>query len=162
MPDKDAVACARTLVRRTGQFRPLWLGGRSASVVEVARGGGRRPQAGVGVPAASGSRSWCRRRGGTARRWRPARGRWPGRRRAAPRTAAAVPRSAGPGRVMPSPHRDRLANHVRVRIGNATDCDRTGRRGTEATEQIVVTKVRRAADGQQPTVVGTNTSTDEL
>jgi transposase len=33
---------------------------------------------------------------GTAR-WRPARGRWPGRRRAALRTAPAAPRSAGPG-----------------------------------------------------------------
>src|SRR5215212_9974921 len=36
MPDKDAVARARTVVRRTGQFRPLWLGGRSPSAVEVA------------------------------------------------------------------------------------------------------------------------------
>ena len=32
---------------------------------------GRTPRAGAGVPAASGSRSWCRRRGCRARRWRP-------------------------------------------------------------------------------------------
>jgi hypothetical protein len=51
---------------------------------------GRMPRAGVGVPAASGSRSWCHRRGGTARRWRPARGRWLGRRRAVPRIAPAA------------------------------------------------------------------------
>jgi hypothetical protein len=56
---------------------------------------GRMPRAGAGVPAASGSRSWCRRRtyGSTlaaARRW------WPGRRRAAPRTAPAALRWAGP------------------------------------------------------------------
>ena len=39
----------------------------------------------------------------------------------------------------------------------------TGRpAGTEATEQVVVTKVRGAADGQQPTVVGIITSADEL
>jgi hypothetical protein len=53
-------------------------------------GGGGTPRAEAGAPAASGSRSWCRRRGGTARRWRPTRGRWPGRRRAAPRTAPVV------------------------------------------------------------------------
>jgi hypothetical protein len=58
---------------------------------------GRRPLAGAGVPAASGSRSWCRRREGRARRWWPPHRWWPGRRRAALRTAAAAPRSAGPG-----------------------------------------------------------------
>jgi hypothetical protein len=57
---------------------------------------GRTPLAGAGVPAGSGSRSWCRRRGGRARRWWPPSGSWPGRRRAAPRTAPAAPRSAGP------------------------------------------------------------------
>jgi hypothetical protein len=57
---------------------------------------GRTPLAGVGVPAALGSRSWCRRRGGRARRWRPPPGSWPGRHPAAPRTAPAAPRSAGP------------------------------------------------------------------
>jgi hypothetical protein len=71
---------------------PKSVGGRGSP-----RGGGRTPQAGVGASAASGSRSWCRRRGGTAGRWRPPQRWWPGRRRAAPRTAAAVPRSAGPG-----------------------------------------------------------------
>ena len=57
---------------------------------------GRMPLAGAGVPAASGSRSWCRRRRCRARPRRPARARWRGRRRATPRTAAAAPRSAGP------------------------------------------------------------------
>jgi hypothetical protein len=57
---------------------------------------GHTPLAGAGAPAASGSRSWCRRRGGRARRWRPPPGPWPGRHPAAPRTAAAAPRSAGP------------------------------------------------------------------
>jgi len=63
-------------------------------------------RAGAAPQAASGSRSWCRRRGHTARPWRPARGRWSGRRRAAPRTAAAVPRSAGPspGRARSPPN----------------------------------------------------------
>jgi hypothetical protein len=58
---------------------------------------GRMPPAGAGVPAASGSRSWCRRRGGTAQHWPPPHRWWPGRHRAAPRTAPAAPRSAGPG-----------------------------------------------------------------
>jgi hypothetical protein len=67
---------------------------------------GRTPRAGAGVPAASGSRFWCRRRGCTARPWRPARGRWRGRRRAAPRNAPAAPRSAGPslGRARSPPN----------------------------------------------------------
>jgi hypothetical protein len=56
-----------------------------------------RPRAGVDAQAASGSRSWCRRRGCTARPWRPPRGPWPGRRRAVPRTAPAAPPSAVPG-----------------------------------------------------------------
>jgi hypothetical protein len=60
-------------------------------------GAGHTPRAGAAAQAASGSRSWCRRRGGTARPCRPARRRWPGRRRATPRTAPAAPRSAGPG-----------------------------------------------------------------
>jgi hypothetical protein len=67
---------------------------------------GRTPRVGAGVPAASGSRSLCRRRGCTARPWRPARRRWPGRRRAAPRIAPAAPRSAGPspGRASSPPN----------------------------------------------------------
>jgi hypothetical protein len=60
-------------------------------------GVGRMPLAGAGAQAASGSRSWCRRRRCRARCWRPPYRWWPGRRRAAPRTAAAAPRSAGPG-----------------------------------------------------------------
>src|SRR5215217_679071 len=70
------------------------------------RGAGRRPRAGAAAQAASGSRSWCRRRGCTARLWRPARTRWRGRRRAAPRTAPAAPRSAGPrpGRARSPPN----------------------------------------------------------
>jgi hypothetical protein len=39
---------------------------------------GRTPVAGAGAPAASGSRSWCRRRGCRARPWRPPRGQWSG------------------------------------------------------------------------------------
>jgi hypothetical protein len=57
---------------------------------------GRTPRAGTGAQAASGSRSWCRRREGRARRWRPPHRWWPGRRRAVPRTAPAAPRWAGP------------------------------------------------------------------
>jgi hypothetical protein len=66
----------------------------------------RTPLAGAGAPAASGSRSWCRRRGCRARRWRPSPGWWPGRRRAAPRIAPAAPRSAGPspGRARSPPN----------------------------------------------------------
>src|SRR5215211_3041826 len=60
------------------------------------RGAGRTPRAGAAAQAASGSRSWCRRRGYTARPRRPARGRWRGRRQATPRTAPAALRSAGP------------------------------------------------------------------
>jgi hypothetical protein len=58
---------------------------------------GGTPLGGAGAPAASGSRSWCRRRGCTAQRWRPPRRWWPSQRRATPRTAPAAPRSAGPG-----------------------------------------------------------------
>jgi hypothetical protein len=57
---------------------------------------GRTPRAGVGVPAALGSRSWCRRRGCRARRWRPPPGSSPSRHPAAPAPAPAAPRSAGP------------------------------------------------------------------
>jgi hypothetical protein len=56
----------------------------------------RMPQAVVAAQAASGSRPWSRPRGCRARRWRPARGRWLGRRPVARHTDRAVPRSAGP------------------------------------------------------------------
>ena len=58
---------------------------------------GRTPLAGAAAQAASDSRSWCRRRVRRARRRRPPPGWRPSRRRAAPRTAPAAPRSAGPG-----------------------------------------------------------------
>jgi hypothetical protein len=74
--------------RRTGS-----VGGQGSRL-----GGGGTPRAGVGAQAASGSRPECRRHRCTARPWRPARGRWPGRRRAALRTAPTAPRSAGPSR----------------------------------------------------------------
>jgi hypothetical protein len=52
----------------------------------------------VARPARPRRRWWRRRHGRTARCLRRARGRWPGRRRAAPRTGrAAAPASAGPG-----------------------------------------------------------------
>jgi hypothetical protein len=51
---------------------------------------GRRTRAGVAASAASGSTPRCRPSGDTARCRPPARGRWPGRRRAAPRTAPVV------------------------------------------------------------------------
>jgi hypothetical protein len=54
--------------------------------------------------------------------------------------------------------------HVRGSIGNATDCDRTGRRAQRRPEQTVVptvSSVRRAADGQQPTAVGISTTLRE-
>jgi hypothetical protein len=60
-------------------------------------GAGRTPQAGGAAQAASGSRPRYRPRGGTARCLRPAPGWFPSPRRAAPRTALAVLRSAGPG-----------------------------------------------------------------
>jgi hypothetical protein len=70
---------------------------------------GRTSLGGAGAPAVSGSRSWCRRRGGRARPWRPACGRWLGRRRAAARTAPAGPRAAGP-----SPRRARSPLDQRI------------------------------------------------
>ena len=80
------------------------------------------PRVGADVPAASSSRSWCRRRGGRARCWRPAHRRWPGRRRAAARTAAAAPRSAGPGPGRAkSPPEQPIELMFEGRIGNATD-----------------------------------------
>jgi hypothetical protein len=82
------------------------------------RAAGRTPRAGAGAPAASGSRSWSRRRGGRAQRWGPPRESWPGRRRAAPRTAPAAPRSAAHVRVMPGPHRDSLSNAFEGGSGN--------------------------------------------
>ena len=72
-------------------------------------GAGRTPLVGADAPAASGSRSWCHRRGGRARPWRPARGRWRGRRRAAARTAPAEPRAVGP-----SPSRARSPLNQRI------------------------------------------------
>jgi hypothetical protein len=71
---------------------------------------GRTPLVGAGAPAASGSRSWCHRRGCRARRWRPPYRWWPGRRRAALRTAPAAPRSAGPGPGRAKSHRSSLSN----------------------------------------------------
>jgi hypothetical protein len=56
----------------------------------------RTPVAGAAAPAASGSRPRCRPSDDRARCLRRVRGRWPGRRRAAPRTAPAGPRAAGP------------------------------------------------------------------
>jgi hypothetical protein len=61
------------------------------------RGAGRTPRAGVAAPAASGSRPCGHQRGGRARRWQSPPEWWPGRRRAALRTAPAALRSAGSG-----------------------------------------------------------------
>jgi hypothetical protein len=74
---------------------------------------GRTRRAGAGVPAASGSRSWCRRRGGRARRWRPPREWSPGRRQAAPRSAPAAPRWAAQVGVVPGP--TAVADRTKVR-----------------------------------------------
>jgi hypothetical protein len=73
-------------------------------------GASHTPRVGAAALAASGSRPWSRRRGGTARPWWRAYGRWPGRRRAAPRTAPAAPRSAGQVQVVPGPHRTSVSN----------------------------------------------------
>jgi hypothetical protein len=75
------------MCRRSG-----FVGGRGSRLAA-----GRTPLVGAAAQAASGSRSWRHRRGGRARRWRPPHRWWPDRRRAAPRTAPAAPRSAGPG-----------------------------------------------------------------
>jgi hypothetical protein len=87
-------------------------------------GAGRTPRAGAGAPAASGSRSWCRRRGYTARPRRPARGRWRGRRRAAPRTAPVALRSAGPspGRAKSPPNQviERMFENASARLLSPT------------------------------------------
>jgi hypothetical protein len=95
-PDKDALLPGRWCVFT----RSLWsMGWRLGSV--DGRGSrpvaGSRPRAGVVAQAASGSRSWCRRRRCTASPQRPPCGGWPGPRRAALRTAPAAPRSAVPG-----------------------------------------------------------------
>jgi hypothetical protein len=94
-------------VRHRGSWRcrSSWSGRRLADSATAAFVGGqgsrlaagRTPLVGTGVPAASGSRSWCRQRVHTARRQRLPPGEWPSRRRAAPRTATTAPRSAGPG-----------------------------------------------------------------
>jgi len=52
------------------------------------------------------------RRGCRARRCRPAHGCWPGRRRAAPRTAPAAPRSAGPSPGRARSPRDQVSNTI--------------------------------------------------
>jgi hypothetical protein len=61
------------------------------------RGPGRRRPAAAAAPAASGSRPWCHRPGGRARRGRPLGGWRRGRRQAARRSAPAGRRSAGSG-----------------------------------------------------------------
>jgi hypothetical protein len=79
---------------------PAWLIHRRSGFVGGRRsrlGAGGTPRAEAGAQAASGSRPWCRPRGGRARRWRPAPGWLPGRRQAARHTGRAAPRSAGPG-----------------------------------------------------------------
>ena len=90
------------------------IGGQGPAAVQVAAPAvGGRPRAGVVAQAASGSRSWCRRRGCTARPWRPPRGPWPGRRRAAPRTAPAAPPLAVPGQGRAKSHRPDYRTPVR-------------------------------------------------
>src|ERR687898_425376 len=76
-------------------------------------GGTRR--AAVAAQAASGSRPWNRPIGCTARRQWTTRARWPGRRRATPRTAPAAPLLVGqPGRAR-SPPRQGTRTQVRNR-----------------------------------------------
>ena len=65
---------------------------------------GRTPQGAAGAPAASGSRPWCRRRGGRARPWRPVRGRWRGQRRAAARMLQRGRDRPAHVHVVPGPH----------------------------------------------------------
>ena len=81
-------------------------------------GAGRTPLGAADAPAASGSRSWCRRRGGRAPPWRLVRGRWRGRRRAAARIAPAEPRSAGPRpRRARSPPNQRIEHKFEIGSG---------------------------------------------
>jgi hypothetical protein len=93
--------------------RSLWSMGRRPGSVD-GRGSrpvaGGRPRAGAVAQAASGSRSWRRRRGGRARPWRRPRGGWPGRRRAARRTALAALRLAVPGQGRATSHRPSVSN----------------------------------------------------
>jgi hypothetical protein len=98
---------------------------------------GRTPLAGAGAPAASGSRSWCHRRGGRARRWRPPRGWWPGRCRAAPRIALTVPRSAGPGPGhAKSPPKQTIEQRFDAESGILPTPDRTGRWARRSTHNL--------------------------
>jgi hypothetical protein len=126
--------------RGSWRCRPSWTG-RCLAVCPTAafvdgRGSrpaaGRTPLAGAGVPAASGSRS-CRRRGCRARRWRPAS--WMV---ATSTSSSSAHRCSGAAIGRPRsgscqvPTEAAYRTHVREGIGNATDCNRTGRRGTEA------------------------------
>jgi beta-glucosidase len=78
--------------RRLRRRRPVGGGGRRSR-----RGPGRRRRAAAAAPAASGSRPWCRRPAGRARRGRPPPGWRRGRRRATRRTAPGGRRSGGSG-----------------------------------------------------------------
>jgi hypothetical protein len=94
--------------------------------------------------------SWRCRSSWSGRCWRPASGWWPSRHRAAGRTAAAAPRSAGPvpGRAKSPP---RWWATELSSIGNQ-ECYRPPPEGPPALrrpEQIVVPKVSLGASGQQ-------------
>jgi hypothetical protein len=120
------------------------VGGRGARLAA-----GRTPPVGAGVPAASGSRSWCRRRGGRARRWR----RILDGAKSMPSSCAHRCSGAAIGRPRSGscqvPTDTAYRTHVRGSIGNATDCDRTGRRAQRRPEQTVVPTVSLGASGSR-------------
>jgi hypothetical protein len=115
-----------------------FVGGRGSRLAA-----GRTPLAGVAVPAASGSKSTpssSAHRCSGAAIGRPRSG------------SCQVPTETG------------YRTDVGEGIKNAANCDRTGRRAQRRPEHIVVPKVSlcgRAADGQQPTAVGINTTLRE-
>jgi hypothetical protein len=122
-----------------------FVGGRGSRLV-----GGRTPRAGAGAPAASGSRSWCRRRGGRGSTLAAA----------SQMVATSTPSSSahrGNGAAIGRPKsgsyqvptKRSYRTHVREGIGNATDCDRTGGAGTEAIRAGCGSKVRLGALGSK-------------
>ena len=142
-----SISCRMASAPTSGLTRhrqPGFGGGRGSRLAA-----GRTPLAGAGAPAASGSRSWCRRHGGRAQRWSPPLGGRPARRRAAPRTAPAALRSADPalGRAKCPPRQD-IERMFEIESGmllTATGWTSGAHRGTGQVESLSALGMRRAA-----------------
>jgi hypothetical protein len=127
--------------------RPGCVGGRGSR-----HGAGGTPRAGAGAQVASGSRPWCHLRGCRARRWRPRRGRWPGRRRVARHTGRAVPRSAGPG---PGPARSPRRQCIEPRSRHeGSVSDRPDHAGDRLAQTAGDAATRARAASRHPTTAG--------